>query len=110
MALKAGYVGVKKVLAEKLADLPEIKTNGTGLTLTTDGELEATGSTLAIEANPEGDATDDLIKLKLGETIYEVNDNTKCYQTDDSTESAIVDADYVPFYDSSASAPKKSTW
>lgn len=38
----------------------------------------------------------------------------KSYKTDDGTESAIVDADYVPFFDSSAAsgagAPKKSTW
>ena len=31
----------------------------------------------------------------------------KAYQTDDSEESAIDDADYIPFYDSSASAKKK---
>ena len=38
----------------------------------------------------------------------------KTYKTDDATESAIVDADYIPFLDSSAAsgagAAKKSTW
>ena len=38
------------------------------------------------------------------------DDLEKTYKTDDATESAIVDADYIPFYDSSASVSKKSTW
>lgn len=33
--------------------------------------------------------------------------SNKAYQTDDTEESAIDDADYIPFYDSSASAKKK---
>lgn len=36
-------------------------------------------------------------------------DASKGYSTDDSTET-IADADYVPFYDSSATAPKKTLW
>lgn len=115
MALRAGYYGLKKSLLNKVKGLPGIKSIGSGLNLnSTTGELTATGTTLVIEPNPEGDATEDLNKLLVGETIYKVNDNTKCYQTDDGTESIIVDADYIPFLDSSAAsgagAPKKSTW
>lgn len=116
MALKAGYYGVKKKDQLKLEKLPAFEEIGTGLQVTDDGELEATGTTLAIEPNPEGSASVDLTKLLVGETIYGIpgNDNSKCYQTDDATESAIVDADYIPFFDASAAsgagAPRKSTW
>ena len=144
MALKAGYKGVKKVEADKLKNMSAIKEIGEGLTLGSDGSLDATGTTVAIEANPDGAATDDLAKLKIGDDIYAIpdkvtanpsgtsstdltklkvgdtiynvpgNDNSKCYQTDDATESAIVDADYIPFFDASAAsgagAPRKSTW
>ena len=115
MALKAGYVGVKKNDATKLSKLPGITEIGTGLDLE-DGELSATGATKTIEGNPEGSATETLTKLQIGDDIFSIpgNDNTKCYQTDDATESAIVDADYIPFFDASAAsgagAPRKSTW
>lgn len=110
MALRAGYYGLKRVLIKKVKDLPGFSAIGTGLQINNDGELEATGATTTIDPNPEGEATESLEKLQIGETIYGVNDNTKCYQTDDDTEATIVDADYIPFYDASASAPKKSTW
>lgn len=115
MALRAGYYGLKKSLLNKVKGLPGIKSIGSGLSLnSTTGELTATGTTVAIEANPEGSATDNLIKLGIGEDIYAVPDAAKTYQTDDATESAIVDADYIPFLDNSAAsgagAPKKSTW
>ena len=53
--------------------------------------------------------------LNLNSTTGELTATVaNVYQTDDATESAIVDADYVPFFDSSAAsgegAPKKSTW
>lgn len=53
--------------------------------------------------------------LNLDSTTGELTaSGTNVYKTDDATESAIVDADYVPFFDSSAAsgegAPKKSTW
>ena len=76
------------------------------------GIPEGTG----VVANPEGTATDDLEKLQVGEAIYAipVADTSKCYKTTDDTEADIVDADYIPFLDSSAtpgqSDPKKSTW
>lgn len=115
MALKAGYYGLKRSLLNKVKALPGIKSIGTGLSLnSTTGELEATGATISIEANPEGEATENLIKLGLGDNVYAIPDAAKTYQTDDTTESAIVDADYIPFLDSSAAsgsgAPKKSTW
>jgi len=34
-------------------------------------------------------------------------ENAKAYKSDDATETAIADADYIPFYDTSASAMKK---
>ena len=94
MALKAGRYGVTK------EQLHKIDSGGGGTT---------------VVANPEGTATVDLTKLKVGDTIYGVEgDTSACYQTTDDTESAIVDADYIPFLDSSAAsgegAPKKSTW
>ena len=36
--------------------------------------------------------------------------SSKAYQTDDSTETDIADDDLLPFYDTSATARKKSTW
>ena len=115
MALRAGYYGLKKSLLNKVKELPGIKSIGSGLNLnSTTGELTATGSTVTIEANPEGEATDNLVKLEIGDDIYAIPDASKTYLTDDATESAIVDADYIPFLDSSAAsgsgAPKKSTW
>ena len=102
MALKAGYQGIKDV--------------GDGLKITTDGVLELTGEAAGVTPNPEGEATEALNKIEIDDTIYSVGgaDLSKCYQTTDDTESAIVDADYIPFLDSSAAsgagAPKKSTW
>ena len=89
MALRAGYYGLKRKLFEKVLGLPPIKTIGDGLSLnSTTGELSATGGG--------------------------GGDTSKCYKTTDETVTAIVDADYIPFLDSSAAsgagAPKKSTW
>lgn len=100
MALKAGYKGIKDV--------------GDGLQITTDGVLEITGESVVIP-NPEGEATESLTKLEVGSTIYGIEaDTSDCYKTSDGTESNIVDADYIPFLDSSAGsgsgAAKKSTW
>lgn len=115
MALRSGYYGLKKKLLDKVKALPGIKSIGDGLSLNpTTGELTATGTTVPVEANPEGAATASLVKLGIGEEIYAVPDAAKTYQTDDATEAAIVDADYIPFLDSSAAsgsgAPRKSTW
>lgn len=117
MALRSSYYGLKKKLLEKVKALPAIKSIGDGLSLdSSTGELTATGGGgTTVVANPEGTATADLTKLKVGDTIYGVEaDTSACYQTTDDTESAIVDADYIPFFDASAAsgegAPKKSTW
>lgn len=37
-------------------------------------------------------------------------DTTKIYSTDDTAETSLDDADYVPFYDTSATAKRKSLW
>lgn len=37
-------------------------------------------------------------------------DTSKCFKTDDTAETALADADTIPFYDNSASAKRKSTW
>lgn len=47
-------------------------------------------------------------KLDVESTLYGLYN--KSYLTDDTTETAIDDADYVPFYDTSASAKKKISW
>lgn len=102
MALKAGYQGFKDV--------------GDGLEVTNEGILQLTEDIPGITPNPEGEATETLSKIEIEETIYEIpeTDISNCYQTTDETESTIVDADYVPFFDSSAAsgagAPRKSTW
>ena len=43
----------------------------------------------------------------VGAQLKAKADSSTTYQTDDSTETTIDNADYLPFYDSSASAPKK---
>lgn len=43
----------------------------------------------------------------LNTAISSKADSSKAYQTDDTTESEIDDADFIPFYDTSASAKKK---
>lgn len=56
-----------------------------------------------------------------GKTFYKANgakgtgsavipDISNCYQTTDTAETDIQDADYFPFYDSSASGKRKSLW
>ena len=110
MALKAGYKGIKNNLFNKLSAIPYFNKIGTGLEVDNNGHLNVTGIDVSVVANPDEAATADLNKLQVGDVVYGVVENTKCYQTDDATESTIVDADYVPFYDASASAPKKSTW
>lgn len=47
-------------------------------------------------------------KLDVESTLYGLYN--KSYLTDDTTETTIDDADYVPFYDTSASAKKKISW
>ena len=46
----------------------------------------------------------------LNSAIQNKADSSKAYQTDDTAETAIDDADYVPFYDTSATAKRKSLW
>ena len=102
MSLKAGYKGLKKI--------------GSGLKMSSDGTLSATGGGQGTEvvANPAGTATADLVKLEVDDVIYGLPDMSDVYQTTDTTESTLADADYVPFLDSSAAsgsgAPRKSTW
>lgn len=55
------------------------------------------------------DATD-FTSVKLTEEVKEKIDASKAYSTDDSAETTIDDADYFPFYDTSATAKKKSLW
>ena len=71
MALKAGYKGIKNNLVNKLKVLPFISSIGDGLSLE-DGELSATGGGggTTVVANPEGEASADLTKLKVDSTIY----------------------------------------
>ena len=137
MALKAGYKGIKNNLLNKLKAMPFISEIGDGLTLE-NGELSATGggggggadlSVIAPAFSAETAYTageyvtyeSKLYKFTTDHAAgaWDVSDVTevtvsddleKTYKTDNSTESAIVDADYVPFFDSSAGAPKKSTW
>lgn len=47
-------------------------------------------------------------KLDVESTLYGLYN--KSYLTDDTTETTIDDADYIPFYDTSASAKKKISW
>lgn len=74
MALKAGRYGLKKKMLEKLLSLPGIKSIGDGLSLDADtGVLSATGGGgggTTVVANPKGEATSDLNKLQVGESIY----------------------------------------
>lgn len=136
MALKAGYKGIKNNLLNKLKVMPFISEIGDGLTLE-NGELSATGgggggadlSVIAPAFSAETAYTageyvtyeSKLYKFTTDHAAgaWDVSDVTeitvsddleKTYKTDDATESAIVDADYLPFYDSSANASKKSTW
>lgn len=92
------------------SELGGVKVDGTTVTID-DGVISATGGGggTTVTPNPEGSATVDLTKLGINTTIYGIKDSG-AYHTDDNTESTFADADYVPFYDASASAPKKSTW
>lgn len=45
---------------------------GAGLQINEDGELEATGGGTEVVANPEGEATDELDKVQIGEEIYSI--------------------------------------
>lgn len=51
----------------------------------------------------------DLSQLDLDGYVRDIKD-AKAYRTDDSAETTIADDDYIPFYDTSASAKKKSLW
>lgn len=55
----------------------------------------------------------DLSKLNVNNTEYDLKDaaaRATKYGSDDATETAFADDDKVPFYDTSASARKNSTW
>lgn len=64
------------------------------------GTAAAKGSTNAVTQN-----STDLVESGA---VY--TETQKAYQTGDSAETAIDDADYVPFYDTSASGKRKSLW
>ena len=56
------------------------------------------------------DPTNANIKKAPAVEIQLLSLSSKAYQTDDSTETDIADDDLLPFYDTSATARKKSTW
>ena len=135
MALKAGYKGIKNNLLNKLKVMPFISEIGDGLTLE-NGELSATGGGGGADLSVIAPAFSAETAYTAGEYVtyesklykfttdhaagaWDVSDVTevtvtddleKTYKIDNATESAIVDADYIPFLDSSASTPRKSTW
>lgn len=139
MALKAGYKGIKNNLLNKLKVMLFISEIGDGLTLE-NGELSATGGGGGADLSVIAPAFSTETAYTAGEYVtyesklykftidhaagaWDVSDVTeitvsddleKTYKTDDATVSAIVDADYIPFFDASAAsgegAPKKSTW
>lgn len=51
----------------------------------------------------------DLSKINVNSTEYDLKD-AKAYSTRDLAETTIDDADYIPFYDTSADAKKKTLW
>ncbi len=51
----------------------------------------------------------DISQLDLDGSVRDLKD-AKAYRIDDSAETTIVDNDYIPFYDTSAEAKKKSLW
>lgn len=60
--------------------------------------------------NVPTESSDNLVKSGgVYSALTDKADNSKAYQTDDGTEN-IADADYIPFYDSSATAKKKTLW
>ena len=86
MALRSSYYGLKKKLLEKVKALPAIKSIGDGLSLnSTTGVLSASGGGgTTVIANPEGEASTDLEKLQVGESIYEIPSYTLPAATDAS--------------------------
>ena len=53
----------------------------------------------------------DVSKLNLGEGSGDMDiKDAKAFRTDDTASTALADADYIPFYDTSASAKKKTLW
>lgn len=121
--------GVTSALANK------VDKNGTDSLMTADEHTKLSGIASGAEVNVQSDwnVTDDtsdaFIKNKPTIPAAQVNsdwnassgvaqilnkpnipDTTACYQTGDTAETALDDADYVPFYDTSASAKRKSLW
>ena len=105
MALRSGYYGLKKKLLEKVNALPGIKSIGDGLTLNSTGVLSATGGGgggTTVIANPEGTATDDLNKLQVGTTIYEISGAGELTELSDVNISSPQDGQILQ-YDSTSS-------
>lgn len=67
-----------------------------------------------VTANPQGTATGTLTKLGIGSDIYNIpsggGTDENAYHIGDTAETSLADDDYFPFYDTSATATRKSTW
>jgi len=65
------------------------------------------------EGIPTGGTTGQVLAKKSDsnyDTEWKTIDDNKAYHTDDTAETALADGDYIPFYDTSASAKRKSLW
>lgn len=61
----------------------------------------------AAQVNSDWNATSGVAQILNKPTIPSI---TNCYQTGDTAETALADGDYFPFYDTSATAKRKTLW
>ncbi len=138
-ATDAGTVNGKTVGVNVPADAVFTDTNtvagltDTVITSPTDGQVLSYDSSSSKWVNSNGgggasslsDLTDTTITAPTNDQMLKFDSSTSkwvnsdqpsipsisnCYETTDTAETAIDDTDYVPFYDSSATAKRKSLW
>lgn len=78
------------------------------------GDTGATGQTgPAGQGVPTGGTTGQVLAKKSNsnyDTEWKTTDDNKAYHTDDTAETTLADGDYFPFYDTSATAKRKTLW
>lgn len=88
------FIKNKPTIPTKVSEL----TNDSGYTTNT-------GTITGIKMNGASKGTSGVVDLG---TV--ITSDKKMFLTDDATETALADGDYIPFYDTSASGKRKSTW
>ena len=96
-------------LAEQVEGKQDVLTQGTNITIS-GNTISATDTTYESKAAAQGGTDVSLVTTGDKYNWNNKPDTTTVYAVADTAETALADADYVPFYDTSATAKRKTLW